>query len=72
MTDPSQHGVIKVNVDTDLQWAYLIGIRDYVTKNIEYLNTQVGNPEGANKPNKKKYDPRVCDTLPYNIPMHGF
>lgn len=53
------HGVIKVNLDTDLQWAYLCGVRDYVTKNIEYLNTQVGNPEGADKPNKKKYDPRV-------------
>jgi hypothetical protein len=33
---------------------------DYVTKNIDYLRTQVGNPEGPNKPNKKKYDPRVC------------
>ncbi|KAK0668046.1 putative fructose-bisphosphate aldolase : dihydroxyacetone kinase [Cercophora samala] len=53
------HGVVKVNVDTDLQWAYLTGIRDYVTNNIDYLKTQVGNPEGANKPNKKKYDPRV-------------
>lgn len=53
------HGVVKVNLDTDLQWAYLCGVRDYVTKNIEYLNTQVGNPEGADKPNKKKYDPRV-------------
>jgi len=53
------HGVVKVNVDTDMQWAYLTGIRDYVTKNIDYLKTQVGNPEGPNKPNKKKYDPRV-------------
>ncbi|KAK4183776.1 hypothetical protein QBC35DRAFT_507310 [Podospora australis] len=53
------NGVVKVNVDTDLQWAYLTGIRDYITKNIDYLKTQVGNPEGANKPNKKKYDPRV-------------
>ncbi|SPQ24999.1 b22cf2b2-2726-40ff-a18e-9f7ceaa31ea0 [Thermothielavioides terrestris] len=53
------HGVVKVNVDTDLQWAYLTGIRDYITKNIDYLKTQVGNPEGPNKPNKKKYDPRV-------------
>lgn len=52
-------GVVKVNLDTDLQWAYLSGIRDYVTKNIDYLKTQVGNPEGADKPNKKKYDPRV-------------
>lgn len=36
-----QHGVVKVNVDTDLQWAYLTGIRDYITKNIDYLKTQV-------------------------------
>ncbi|KAL2265930.1 hypothetical protein VTJ83DRAFT_5282 [Remersonia thermophila] len=53
------HGVVKVNVDTDLQWAYTTGIRDYITKNIDYLKAQVGNPEGPNKPNKKKYDPRV-------------
>jgi fructose-bisphosphate aldolase, class II len=53
------YGVVKVNVDTDLQWGYLTGIRDYITKNIDYLKSQVGNPEGANKPNKKKYDPRV-------------
>jgi len=57
--DAISHGVVKVNVDTDMQWAYLTGIRDYVTKNIDYLKTQVGNPEGPNKPNKKKYDPRV-------------
>ncbi|KAK1750167.1 hypothetical protein QBC47DRAFT_394724 [Echria macrotheca] len=57
--DAISHGVVKVNVDTDLQWAYLTGIRDYITKNIDYLKTQVGNPEGPNKPNKKKYDPRV-------------
>lgn len=61
------HGVVKVNLDTDLQWAYLCGVRDYVTKNIEYLNSQVGNPEGADKPNKKKYDPRVwvSSSLPH-------
>lgn len=53
------HGVVKVNLDTDLQWAYLSGVRDYIVKNIDYLKTQVGNPEGADKPNKKKYDPRV-------------
>ena len=53
------HGVVKVNLDTDMQWAYLNGVRDYVTKNIKYLNTQVGNPDGADKPNKKHYDPRV-------------
>lgn len=53
------HGVIKVNLDTDLQWAYLEGHRNYITKNLEYLKTQVGNPDGPNKPNKKYYDPRV-------------
>ncbi|KAI0181660.1 hypothetical protein GGR52DRAFT_525594 [Hypoxylon sp. FL1284] len=53
------YGVIKVNLDTDLQWAYLVGHRDYIMNNIDYLRTQVGNPEGPGKPNKKKYDPRV-------------
>jgi fructose-bisphosphate aldolase class II len=53
------YGVVKVNLDTDLQYAYLTGIRDYVTSKIEYLNTQVGNPDGEDKPNKKYYDPRV-------------
>jgi len=53
------HGVIKVNLDTDLQWAYLIGIRDYVLTKQEYIKTQVGNPDGDDKPNKKYFDPRV-------------
>lgn len=53
------YGVVKVNLDTDLQWAYLVGHRDFIVNNIDYLKTQVGNPEGAGKPNKKKYDPRV-------------
>ncbi|KAI1174701.1 hypothetical protein F4777DRAFT_579739 [Nemania sp. FL0916] len=53
------YGVVKVNLDTDLQWAYLVGHRDFILTNIDYLKTQVGNPEGAGKPNKKKYDPRV-------------
>ena len=52
------YGVIKMNIDTDLQFAYTEGIRDYVTKNIEYLKTQIGNPEGEDVPNKKYYDPR--------------
>ncbi|KAI0763358.1 fructose-bisphosphate aldolase [Trametes elegans] len=54
-----QNGVVKMNIDTDTQFAYLSGIRDFIVNNIEYLKTQVGNPEGADKPNKKKYDPRV-------------
>jgi len=53
------HGVVKMNVDTDTQFAYLAGIRDFVLKKKDYLLTQVGNPEGADKPNKKFYDPRV-------------
>ncbi|KAG0695823.1 hypothetical protein DFH29DRAFT_253804 [Suillus ampliporus] len=53
------HGVIKMNVDTDTQFAYLAGIRDFIFKRKDYLITQVGNPDGADKPNKKFYDPRV-------------
>lgn len=53
------YGVIKMNIDTDLQFAYTEGIRDYMINNIEYLKTQIGNPEGEEKPNKKFYDPRV-------------
>ncbi|KAI1785237.1 fructose-bisphosphate aldolase [Ganoderma leucocontextum] len=54
-----QNGVVKMNVDTDTQWAYLRGIRDFVQNKSGYLQSQVGNPEGADKPNKKYYDPRV-------------
>ncbi len=53
------YGVIKMNIDTDTQWAFWVGLRDYYEKNKGYLQTQIGNPEGADKPNKKKYDPRV-------------
>ncbi|KAL0056915.1 Fructose-bisphosphate aldolase 1 [Marasmius tenuissimus] len=53
------NGVVKMNVDTDTQFAYLAGIRDYCEKKKDYLKSQVGNPEGADKPNKKYYDPRV-------------
>jgi fructose-bisphosphate aldolase class II len=52
------YGVIKMNIDTDLQFAYTEGIRDYMVNNIEYLRTQIGNPNGADSPNKKHYDPR--------------
>ncbi|GAA4270750.1 class II fructose-bisphosphate aldolase [Aquimarina gracilis] len=52
------YGVIKMNIDTDLQFAFNEGIRDYMTGKIEYLKTQIGNPEGAEEPNKKYYDPR--------------
>jgi len=53
------YGVVKVNLDTDTQWAYLTGIRDYVLGKADYIKTQVGNPEGEDKPNKKYFDPRV-------------
>ena len=52
------YGVIKMNIDTDLQFAYNEGVRDYIENNIEYLRTQIGNPEGSDLPNKKYYDPR--------------
>ena len=52
------YGVIKMNIDTDLQFAFCEGVRDYMVNNIEYVNTQVGNPDGDDKPNKKFYDPR--------------
>jgi fructose-bisphosphate aldolase class II len=52
------YGVIKMNIDTDLQFAYSEGARDYIAKHMEYLKTQIGNPEGAELPNKKYYDPR--------------
>ena len=52
------YGVIKMNIDTDLQFAFTEGIRDYMTDHIEYLRNQIGNPEGADQPNKKYYDPR--------------
>jgi fructose-bisphosphate aldolase class II len=52
------YGVIKMNIDTDLQFAFTEGIRDYMTSKIEYLKTQIGSPDGADVPNKKHYDPR--------------
>jgi fructose-bisphosphate aldolase class II len=75
--DAISYGVVKVNLDTDLQWAYVVspcipnntpltgfdryltGIRDYVLNKKDYLASQVGNPDGPEKPNKKYYDPRV-------------
>ncbi len=52
------YGVIKMNIDTDLQYAYTEGVRDYILTHQEYLKSQIGNPEGAEVPNKKYYDPR--------------
>jgi len=53
------YGVIKMNIDTDTQWAYWDGIKNYYKKNEGYLQSQIGNPDGADKPNKKYYDPRA-------------
>ena len=52
------YGVIKMNIDTDLQYAFCEGIRDYMINNKEYVSSQVGNPDGDDQPNKKHYDPR--------------
>jgi fructose-bisphosphate aldolase class II len=52
------YGVIKMNIDTDLQYAYMAGVRDYMAEKTDYLQGQIGNPEGDDVPNKKFYDPR--------------
>ncbi|MGV8993087.1 MAG: class II fructose-bisphosphate aldolase [Flavobacterium sp.] len=52
------YGVIKMNIDTDMQFAFTEGVRDYVVKYNDYLKTQIGNPDGDDIPNKKYYDPR--------------
>lgn len=52
------YGVIKMNIDTDLQFAFTEGVRDYIADKMDYLKTQIGNPEGDDVPNKKHYDPR--------------
>ena len=52
------YGVIKMNIDTDTQWAFWSGIKEYEKKNHDYLQGQIGNPDGNDKPNKKYYDPR--------------
>lgn len=53
------YGVIKMNIDTDTQWAAWAGVMNYYKTNENYLQGQIGNPEGDDKPNKKYYDPRV-------------
>ena len=52
------YGVVKMNIDTDLQFAFTEGVRDYVAEKMDYLRTKIGNPDGDNIPNKKYYDPR--------------
>ena len=53
------YGVVKMNIDTDMQYAFMCGIRDYFNTNKDYLKSQIGNSEGNDIPNKKYYDPRV-------------
>ena len=53
------YGVIKMNIDTDLQYAFMAGIRHYMKEKADYLKQQIGNPHGADVPNKKHYDPRI-------------
>jgi len=59
ISESISYGVVKMNIDTDTQWATWDGIRQYYLKNEGYLQGQIGNPEGEDKPNKKFYDPRV-------------
>jgi len=53
------YGVIKMNIDTDTQWAFWEGVKNFYESKKAYLQGQLGNPEGADAPNKKYYDPRV-------------
>jgi fructose-bisphosphate aldolase, class II len=53
------YGVVKMNIDTDTQWAAWKGVKDYYEAKRDYLQAQIGNPDGDDKPNKKHYDPRV-------------
>ena len=53
------YGVVKMNLDTDMQWAFWDGVHEYYKNKKDYLHAQLGNPEGDDKPNKKFYDPRA-------------
>jgi fructose-bisphosphate aldolase class II len=59
ITEAIKYGAIKMNLDTDMQWAFWDGINKYSKEKQGYLQGQIGNPEGDDKPNKKYYDPRV-------------
>ncbi len=52
------YGVIKMNIDTDTQWAFWDGVKEFTAKNFDYMQGQIGNPDGEDKPNKSYYDPR--------------
>jgi len=56
--DARSYGVVKMNVDTDTQWAYWEGILNFYSMNENFLQGQIGNPKGLDKPNKNYYDPR--------------
>ena len=58
ITEAISYGVIKMNIDTDLQWGFTTGVRDYFKKYNDYVQSQIGNPDGDENPNKKYYDPR--------------
>ncbi|WP_373036612.1 class II fructose-bisphosphate aldolase [Sulfurimonas sp.] len=58
ISEAISYGVIKMNIDTDTQWATWVGTKEYIEKYNAYLQGQIGNPEGEDKPNKKYYDPR--------------
>ena len=59
ITEAIKYGAIKMNIDTDMQWAFWAGVKDFYEAKKGYLQGQIGNPEGDDKPNKKYYDPRV-------------
>ena len=59
ITEAIGYGAIKMNIDTDMQWAFWDGVKNYYESKKDYLQGQLGNPEGADSPNKKYYDPRV-------------
>ncbi len=63
ITEAIEYGAIKMNLDTDMQWAFTSGVKKYMDEKDAYLHGQIGNPEGEDKPNKKYYDPRAWQRL---------
>jgi fructose-bisphosphate aldolase class II len=59
ITEAIKYGAVKMNLDTDMQWAFWDGVNKYQKEKQGYLQSQIGNPEGEDKPNKKYYDPRI-------------
>ncbi|MBX2870970.1 MAG: class II fructose-bisphosphate aldolase [Saprospiraceae bacterium] len=53
-----EYGAVKMNIDTDMQWAFWDGVKDYYEGKRDYMQAQIGNPDGDDIPNKKNYDPR--------------